>query len=108
MAVAVVVGLVVGQVDVRLRGRLSDPVLNTAVSFVIPFVAFVPVEEFHASGVLAVVVTGHETPRILRAQDRLTEAANWRTPRPGWTETMRAPTSMTEPGTPGAAARGRA
>lgn len=83
VAVAIVVGLVVGQVNVRVRGRLSDPVLNTAVSFVIPFVAFVPAEEFHASGVLAVVVaglvTGHQAPRYLRAQDRLTEATNWRT-----------------------------
>ncbi|MEU2283007.1 cation:proton antiporter [Streptomyces sp. NPDC013178] len=83
VAVAVVVGLVVGQVNVRVRGRLSDPVLNTAVSFVIPFVAFVPAEELNASGVLAVVVaglvTGHEAPRFLRAQDRLAEATNWRT-----------------------------
>ncbi len=69
-----------GLVNVRVRALLKDAVLNAAISFVIPFV---PAEEFGASGVLAVVVagvvTGHRSPRFLRAQDRLAEATNWRT-----------------------------
>ncbi|MFJ6901992.1 cation:proton antiporter [Streptomyces hokutonensis] len=83
VVVAVAVGLVVGLVNVRVRALLKDAVLNTAISFVIPFVAFVPAEESGASGVLAVVVagvvTGHRSPRFLRAQDRIAEATNWRT-----------------------------
>jgi CPA1 family monovalent cation:H+ antiporter len=80
---AVAIGLVVGHVNVRVRARLNDPVLSTAVSFAVPFVAFVPAEELHCSGVLATVVTGlvtgYQSPARLRVQDRLTEAVNWRT-----------------------------
>lgn len=83
VAVAAAVGIVVGLVNVRVRALLGDSLLNTAISFIVPFVAFLPAEEFHASGVLAVVVaglvTGHQSPRFLSAQDRLTEAMNWRT-----------------------------
>lgn len=83
VVIAIAVGLVVGYVNVRIRALLDDTVLNTAISFVIPFIAFVPAEEFEASGVLAVVVaglvTGHQSPRYLRAQDRIAEATNWRT-----------------------------
>ncbi|WP_026313491.1 cation:proton antiporter [Actinomadura flavalba] len=83
VAVATVIGFTVAHLGVRVRARLNDPVLNTATSFVVPFVAFLPAEELGASGVLAVVVTGVVTgflgPRHLRAVDRLAEAANWRT-----------------------------
>jgi len=83
VVVATVIGIVVGTVNVRIRGLFEDSVFNTAVSFILPFVAFVPAEEFGASGVLAVVVTGvvtgHLSPRHLRAVDRVTEALNWRT-----------------------------
>lgn len=81
--VASVIGVVVGIVNVRVRSWIQDTVLNTAISFVVPFVAFVPTEEFGASGVLAVVVTGlvtgHLSASHLRAQDRITEEVNWRT-----------------------------
>lgn len=50
VAVATAVGLVVGLVNVRVRALLKDSLLNTAISFVVPFVAFLPAEEFHASG----------------------------------------------------------
>lgn len=83
VALAIVVGLIVGVVNVRIRALLKDAVLNTAVSFVIPFVAYLPAEEMGASGVLAVVVagvvTGHLSPRHLRAEDRIAESTNWRT-----------------------------
>lgn len=83
VVVAVFVGWLVGVVNVRVRGLLKDSVLNTAVSFVIPFVAYLPAEELDASGVLAVVVAGltagHLSPRHLRAEDRIAEATNWRT-----------------------------
>ncbi|MBF6098675.1 sodium:proton antiporter [Nocardia cyriacigeorgica] len=83
VVVAVIAGLLVGWVGVRARAMLDDPVATTAVSFVIPFLAYLPAEEFHGSGVLAVVVaglvSGHLSPRHLGAQDRLVDATNWRT-----------------------------
>ncbi|EME24168.1 cation:proton antiporter [Rhodococcus triatomae] len=84
VAVATLVGIVVGIVNVRIRGRFTDDtVLNTAISFVVPFVAYLPAEELGASGVLAVVVTGvvtgHMAPRHLSARNRVTEEMNWRT-----------------------------
>ncbi|MFF0813600.1 cation:proton antiporter [Rhodococcus sp. NPDC003318] len=83
VVVASAIGVVVGILNVRVRAWFNDTVLNTAVSFVLPFVAFVPAEELGASGVLAVVVaglvTGHSSPRYLRAEDRITEEMNWRT-----------------------------
>ncbi len=83
VVVAVVIGFVVGWLGVRVRARLDDPVLNTTVSFAVPFVAFVPAEHFGASGVVSVViaglVTGHSGAKRLSAADRHTEQTNWAT-----------------------------
>jgi NhaP-type Na+/H+ or K+/H+ antiporter len=68
---------------VRLRSKLHDPVLDTAVSFAVPFIAFIPAEYVGASGVLAVVVaglySGHSSARHFSAQARISERLNWRT-----------------------------
>jgi NhaP-type Na+/H+ or K+/H+ antiporter len=81
--ISVAIGLAVGYANVRIRPLLRDPVLSTAASFAIPFVAWVPAEELHASGVLAAVVaglvTGHLSPAYLPARDRVTETVNWET-----------------------------
>ncbi|WP_193787052.1 cation:proton antiporter domain-containing protein, partial [Leucobacter japonicus] len=58
VAVAIAVGLIIGVITVWIRSKLTSPVHDTIVSFIVPFVAFVPAEELQASGVLAVVVTG--------------------------------------------------
>ena len=83
VVVAVAIGLVVGYLNVRVRSLLKDPVLGTAVSFVVPFLAWAPATELGASGVLAAVVaglvTGHQGPGLLAARDRLTETVNWDT-----------------------------
>ena len=80
---AIAIGLLVGWINVRIRRRIGDPVLNTAISFVIPFLAYIPAEDLGFSGILAVVVTGLVTSdlaaRHLRAEDRITEETNWRT-----------------------------
>ncbi len=80
---AIAVGLVVGYVAMWIRPLLKDAVLSTAASFAVPFLAWVPAEELRASGVLAVVVaglvTGHLSPRLLPARDRLAETVNWET-----------------------------
>ncbi|SDF66720.1 sodium/proton antiporter, CPA1 family [Blastococcus fimeti] len=80
---AVLVGGVVAAVLAMVRARLRDPVLDTLISFVAPYLAFLPAEELHASGVLATVVTGlalaHFSPRVQTASARVTEAITWRT-----------------------------
>ncbi|MGN6425661.1 sodium:proton antiporter [uncultured Leifsonia sp.] len=81
--IALVIGLVVGFVSVWVRSKLNDPVLDTALSVVVPFAAFAPTEALHGSGVLAVVVTGlytgHAAPRHFTAQARISDQINWRT-----------------------------
>lgn len=83
VAVAVILGLVVGFVTVLVRRKLNEPVLDTAISFAVPFLAFLPAEELHASGVIAVVAagiySGHYGPRYLSPQARFSERFNWRT-----------------------------
>jgi len=83
VVVAVVVGYAVGRLHVWARGHLSQTTSNVALSFVVPFVAFLPAEHLGASGLVAAVtaglVTGSAAPRALRARDRVTEHAVWRT-----------------------------
>ncbi|MGO2748590.1 MAG: cation:proton antiporter [Pseudoclavibacter sp.] len=80
---AIGIGVAVGLVTVWARSRINQPTLTTAISFVVPFLAFLPAESIHASGVLSVVVaglvTGYKSARHLSAQDRISERMNWRT-----------------------------
>ena len=82
VVVAVVIGALVGKVSLMVRTRVSDPHLTTAISFIVPFVAYIPAEHLDASGLVATVaaglVAGSGSVR-LRPQDRIAEAANWRT-----------------------------
>jgi monovalent cation/hydrogen antiporter len=77
------VGLVVASVLALVRRHVEDPVLDTSLSFVAPFLAYLPAEALHASGVLAVVVTGlllgHKSPVLQSAASRMSEQTNWRT-----------------------------
>ena len=83
VAVAVLIGAAVGLLAVALRSRIDQPALTTAISFVVPFLAFLPAESAGASGVLAVVaaglVTGTGGVRRLSVQDRTAERINWLT-----------------------------
>ncbi|MFB7874332.1 MULTISPECIES: Na+/H+ antiporter [unclassified Nocardia] len=78
-----VVGAAVAALLVVVRRRISDPVLDTSVSLLAPFVAYLPAEHFHASGVIAVVVCGmilgHGAQRWQGAASRVAETTNWRT-----------------------------
>jgi len=60
-----------------------DPVLDTAISLVVPFATFIVSEELHSSGVVSVVVAGlllgHKAPVLQTAQSRIAERMNWRT-----------------------------
>ncbi|WP_291052378.1 sodium:proton antiporter [Herbiconiux sp.] len=80
---AAVIGGLLGVAAVALRRRITDPVLDAAVSLVIPFLAFLAGETVHASGVVAVVVAGivvgNQGAYRIRASFRLAEANTWRT-----------------------------
>ncbi|QIS12286.1 Na+/H+ antiporter [Nocardia arthritidis] len=77
------VGVVVAYLLAVLRRRISDPVLDTTLSFLAPFVAYLPAEAIGASGVIAVVVCGmilgHNAPVWQSAASRISERTNWRT-----------------------------
>jgi CPA1 family monovalent cation:H+ antiporter len=79
---ALLIGLLVGIVSVFVRRKLDDPILDTAISFAVPFIAYIPAEEIGASGVIAVVAaglySGHSSPRF-SPQSRIAERFNWRT-----------------------------
>jgi CPA1 family monovalent cation:H+ antiporter len=81
--VAVVVGVVVGWLNLLLRRRVADAAVSTTISFVAPFAAFVPAEHLGASGLVAAVaaglVTGQGAPRYLEPRHRMAEVSNWRT-----------------------------
>ena len=67
----------------KVRKHVTDPVLDTAISFVVPFATFIVSEELHSSGVVSVVVAGlllgHKAPILQTAQSRIAERMNWRT-----------------------------
>lgn len=81
VAAGTAVGLAVTAVLARVRREVTSPVIDTALSFLAPFLAYLPAELLHASGVLAVVVTGlilgHKAPVLQNASSRLSERSNW-------------------------------
>lgn len=76
-------GLVVSAVFARVRRAVDNPVLDTVLSLLAPFVAYLSAEVVHGSGVLSVVVTGvvlaHKSHLLQSGASRLAEASNWRT-----------------------------
>jgi CPA1 family monovalent cation:H+ antiporter len=77
----VLVGLVFFAAVGFVRKHVTDPVLDSGLSFVTPFAAYVAAEEIHASGVISVVVAGlllgHKAPVLQVAQSRIAERMNW-------------------------------
>ena len=79
---AVIIGGIVGYVILRVRSRVSDPAVNTAISITVPYLAYLPAEELHASGLVAAVtaglVTGAGGVRYLNSRHRISDTQNWR------------------------------
>ncbi len=85
----ILVGLLVAAIVVMIRRQITDPLLDSALSFVIPFGAYVAAEaihwptqhSIHPSGVIAVVIAGvvlgHKAPIIQTARSRIQERTNW-------------------------------
>lgn len=78
VAVGLAVAFVVGQV----RRRLEEPLVENVLSLATPFLAYLPADQVHASGVLAVVVCGlvlgHATPTLLSSTSRLQTQPVWK------------------------------
>ncbi|MFL6136251.1 MAG: Na+/H+ antiporter [Frankiaceae bacterium] len=64
------------------RHRLHDPLVVNALSLATPYLVFLPAQEAHTSGVLAVVLAGlwlgHRSPELLTGETRLQTRAVWR------------------------------
>ena len=78
-----VVGLAAAYVLTQLRLRIRNVAINTSTSLMAPFVAYLPAEAIHASGVLAVVVTGlimgTKAPSVPNGAARQSQRSNWET-----------------------------
>jgi len=79
----IAIGAVIAYALGFLRRRITDPVLDTTLSFLAPFIAYLPAEQANASGVIAVVtcglILGHHAPVWQDAASRVAERTNWRT-----------------------------
>ncbi|MGH3656662.1 MAG: Na+/H+ antiporter [Micromonosporaceae bacterium] len=86
LAIAAVGGVLIGGVAgwllARLHHRTTDPLLDNSLSLLTPFAAFAAAEAIHASGVVAVVVTGlylgHRWPLLMSPASRLQMDAFWK------------------------------
>ncbi len=79
VGVGIVAAIVIGHV----RKHVDDIVLDTTISLLSPWLAYIAAEQIHASGVLAVVVLGlilgHKAYIIQSAPSRMLERGNWAT-----------------------------
>ncbi|HET9649558.1 MAG TPA: Na+/H+ antiporter [Microlunatus sp.] len=84
----VAAGVAVAWLATVVRKHTTQPVFDTAISFMVPWAAYLPAEkivvnDFHGSGVIAVVVAGlilgHKSPVIQSGLSRLSERVNWST-----------------------------
>lgn len=77
------VGLGVGWIISAIRKQLRAPVLDTSLSLITPYLAFIIAQLLHGSGVLAVVIAGiflgFRSPTVQSAEARIAERLNWRT-----------------------------
>lgn len=79
-AIAVVMGLAMGFLTKTIYRFVDSSVARSAVTLVVPFAVYIGAEHFHASGVIAVVVTALEIRRNSRPQDadeRITSKSFW-------------------------------
>lgn len=80
-------GILIGLLAYRLiqlvRRHLRDTTTNVAVSFMTPWIAYIPAELVHSSGVVAVVVCGvmlaHTSPVDQTPSARVAQRMNWGT-----------------------------
>ncbi|HSD80609.1 MAG TPA: Na+/H+ antiporter, partial [Solirubrobacteraceae bacterium] len=75
------VGLIVGYAIAWVRRRLDDPMIEITLTLVTPYLAYVPAEELHLSGILAAVTSGlylgHLEPELFSPTTRLQARSFW-------------------------------
>jgi Na+/H+ antiporter len=82
-AAGVAIGYLAGLLVAWVRPRLNDPAVEGTVSLLSPFIAYLPAEWLHVSGVLAVVTQGiylsRRIPQVVSPRSRLRAYAMWET-----------------------------
>ncbi|MEU1032427.1 Na+/H+ antiporter [Streptomyces mirabilis] len=77
----IVIGAAIALLLIPVRRRLPAPLLHSALSVATPFLAYLPAELLHVSGVLAVVTCGLVTtrfgPRVIGSDARIQAIAFW-------------------------------
>jgi CPA1 family monovalent cation:H+ antiporter len=75
------IGLLIGWLIAQLRRHMDDPLLESAVSLLTPFAAYLPAYLLGSSGVLAVVATGfvvqRYSPLVIGSRSRLQADSVW-------------------------------
>ncbi len=82
--VGILIGLATGFLFVFAHKKIeNNPLVETSLTLLAPFVAYLAAEQFHMSGVLAVVVTGlvisRKSPEIFASQARMRTRVVWDT-----------------------------
>nr|WP_248296279.1 Na+/H+ antiporter [Streptomyces sp. S1D4-11] len=77
----ILIGAAVALLLIPVRRRLPEPLLHSVLSVATPFLAYLPAELLHVSGVLAVVICGLVTtrfgPRVIGSDARIQAVAFW-------------------------------
>lgn len=77
----ILIGYVVGMIVVWARKRLTDNGVDTLLSLLVPYIAYLPAEWCHVSGVLAAVTAGlyvgRHAPRMVSSEQRMRLNAVW-------------------------------
>lgn len=83
IGVAILIGFLVGHLMLMVGSRFSDPSAQTVLTITVPFLAAVPAEHLGGSGLVAAVVagivTGYHSPRMVSPQARVATRHTWGT-----------------------------
>lgn len=81
-AAGIAIGVLVGVLIAAVRRRLEDPTTEISISFLTPYLAYLPAEAVGASAVLAAVTSGiylgWRAPQLISPQTRIEAYAFWR------------------------------
>ncbi|MCT3015781.1 sodium:proton antiporter, partial [Propionibacterium freudenreichii] len=81
--IALLIGWLAGEVMVWVRARVGSVTADTVLSLVTPFVAYLPANALHGSGLVAAViaglVVGREAPERLHSSHRVAAGQMWAT-----------------------------
>jgi monovalent cation/hydrogen antiporter len=77
----ILIGLLLAFIMHQIHERIEQPLIETAITLLTPYAAYIAAEHLHTSGVLAVVTCGlvlsRHAPHLFSPQTRLTAIALW-------------------------------